>query len=173
MKFMMKPPVIKTPRLLLQPILEKDKNEMMEIVVKDEVKKTYMIPDFANLEEKEKFVNRLKELSGKLDRFVYAIYLNQHIIGFMNEVNKTEDSIEIGYFIDPKYWNQGYATEALKEAIKYLFRMGYLHVTASHFAINPASGRVMEKAGMRKTSERSFIDYRGQTHELVNYIIDK
>lgn len=169
----MKPPVIKTPRLLLQPILEKDKNEMMEIVVKDEVKKTYMIPDFLNLEEKEKFVNRLVELSGKLDRFVYAIYLNQHIIGFMNEVNKTDDSIEIGYFIDPKYWNQGYATEALKEAIKYLFRMGYLHVTASHFKENPASGRVMEKVGMHKVDEKGSIDYRGQTHELINYIIDK
>ena len=169
----MKPPVIKTERLLLQPILEKNKNEMMELAANQEIKKTYMLPDLVNLEEKEKFVNRLKELSGKLDRFVYAIYLNQHIIGFMNEVSRTDDSLEIGYFIDPKYWNQGYATEALKEAIKYIFKMRYKHVTASHFKENPASGRVMEKAGMRKVDEKGSIDYRGQTHELVNYIIDK
>lgn len=170
---MMKPPVIKTNRLLLQPILENDKARMMELVTNEEIKKTYMLPDLFNLEEKEKFVNRLKELSEKFDRFVYAIYLDQHIIGFINEVSKKEDTIEIGYFIDPKYWNQGYATEALKKAIKYLFRMGFLHITASHFANNPASGRVMEKVGMKKTNERGYIEYRGQTHELVHYIIDK
>lgn len=58
---------------------------------------------------------------------------------------------EIGYRIDPHYWNQGIATEAAKAIIRFGFDVQLLNkINGRFFAFNPASGRVMEKAGMER-----------------------
>lgn len=47
------------------------------------------------------------------------------------------------------YWNEGYATEAASRLIEHVFEdLSLNRVAARHFARNPASGRVMQKAGM-------------------------
>lgn len=56
---------------------------------------------------------------------------------------------EVGYWVGKEYWGQGYATEALRAVILYGFQRGVHRIWAEHFAHNPASGRVMQKAGMR------------------------
>jgi ribosomal-protein-alanine N-acetyltransferase len=57
---------------------------------------------------------------------------------------------EIGYWIGVPYWRNGYATEATRALIAYAFdELGLNRVYAYHFIGNPASGRVLEKAGMR------------------------
>jgi len=57
---------------------------------------------------------------------------------------------EIGYWIGVPYWGNGYATEATRALIAYAFEeLGLNRVYAYHFIGNPASGRVLEKAGMR------------------------
>ena len=56
-----------------------------------------------------------------------------------------------GYVFGSKFWGKGYATETLKIVIEYLIKECNFHlVEAKHHASNPASGRVMEKAGMKK-----------------------
>jgi len=61
---------------------------------------------------------------------------------------------EVGYWIGVPYWGQGFATEATRALIDYAFdRLGLNRVYAYHFTGNPASGRVMEKAGMRLEGE--------------------
>ncbi len=56
---------------------------------------------------------------------------------------------EIAYWLGVPYWNQGYMTEAASALVEYGFTKMSLHkITASHFARNPASGRVMQKLGM-------------------------
>lgn len=56
---------------------------------------------------------------------------------------------EIGYWIGKPYWNQGYATQAAQALIEYGFDHFDLNrIQARHMTKNPASGRVMEKAGM-------------------------
>src|SRR5438067_5283174 len=57
---------------------------------------------------------------------------------------------EIGYWIGAHAWNRGYATEAARAITGYAFAELTLHrVQARHFTRNPASGRVMQKLGMR------------------------
>ncbi len=64
--------------------------------------------------------------------------------------NDKELSCEVGYCIGREYWNQGLMTEALRAVIHYLFfDVGYHKVTARHDVMNVASGRVMQKCGMK------------------------
>ena len=57
---------------------------------------------------------------------------------------------ELGYWVGKPYWGCGYAPEAATPIIEYGFKQCQLQrIFAHHFADNPASGRVMEKAGMR------------------------
>ncbi|MBO2517414.1 MAG: N-acetyltransferase [Clostridiales bacterium] len=57
---------------------------------------------------------------------------------------------EIGYCLGRAYWGRGIMTEALKAVKEYLFDAGFLRVCACHDVCNPASGRVMEKAGLKE-----------------------
>lgn len=65
-------------------------------------------------------------------------------------INKPNRLAEIGYWIGKPYWNQGYATRAARTVIEYGFDHFKLNrIQARHMTVNPASGRVMEKAGMK------------------------
>jgi ribosomal-protein-alanine N-acetyltransferase len=56
---------------------------------------------------------------------------------------------EAGYCLGEPWWNHGYATEALRAVLDFgLNVVGYRAVIAKHAMENPASGRVMQKAGM-------------------------
>lgn len=57
---------------------------------------------------------------------------------------------EIGYVYKKSAWGNGYGTEALKAVIKYLFdEVDAETVYADYMLNNPASGKIMEKSGMK------------------------
>lgn len=58
---------------------------------------------------------------------------------------------ELGWVLDPEYAGRGYATEAVRELIRYSFEdLGVRRVVANCFYDNDASWRLMERAGMRR-----------------------
>lgn len=61
------------------------------------------------------------------------------------------NSVELGYWVARPHWGQGYATEAGGAVLQIARTLGYAHVVASHFADNPASGRVLQKLGFEPT----------------------
>ena len=57
---------------------------------------------------------------------------------------------ELGYWIGEPYWGRGYCSEAAIAVIEFAFaELGIELILAEHLRANPASGRVMQKAGMR------------------------
>jgi RimJ/RimL family protein N-acetyltransferase len=57
---------------------------------------------------------------------------------------------ELGYWIGREAWGRGYATEAAGALCGHAFAaLGVHRIQARHFVRNPASGRVMQKLGMR------------------------
>jgi RimJ/RimL family protein N-acetyltransferase len=71
---------------------------------------------------------------------------------------------EVGWFIDRDCWGQGLATEGAREALRFAFGPLRLpRVIARYNADNRASGRVMEKIGMRLWRERPHPEVSGQT----------
>ncbi len=58
---------------------------------------------------------------------------------------------ELGWVLDPAYTGSGYATEAVRELLRYCFEdLGVRRVTANCFLDNDASWRLMERVGMRR-----------------------
>lgn len=56
----------------------------------------------------------------------------------------------MGYNIAYDYWNNGYTTEAMKAIIDFVHnKLGINKICADHAVDNPASGRVMEKCGLK------------------------
>lgn len=80
---------------------------------------------------------------------------------------------EVGYWIARKAWGRGAATEALRAVIAFGFDVLGLHrVDAHHFVENPASGRVMQKAGMRSEGRRRGAVFRdGVPRDVEEYAI--
>jgi RimJ/RimL family protein N-acetyltransferase len=57
-------------------------------------------------------------------------------------------SAEIGYWLGEPFWNQGIATEAVRQMIEYCFYyFDIIRIYAEVFEINKASMRVLEKTG--------------------------
>ncbi len=167
----LKPAAIPTKRLLLQSVTEDSREAMFRIFADESVSRTYMMPVFDGPAAMEKLFRRFMTLSDDRERFVYGIYLGGQLIGFLNEVQKDEDAIELGYVIHPDWQNRGCMTEALAAAVEALFRMGYHTVRAGFFEGNDASRRVMEKCGMARTGQTEEIEYRGIKHKCICYEI--
>lgn len=71
----------------------------------------------------------------------------------------------LGYWIGRPYWRRGYATAAAAAVIALGFtRLELEEMHAVHLARNPASGRVMEKCGMREV-RRVIRAHRGGAQE--------
>ena len=164
-----KPTTIKAERLTLTSISECSINDMCDIFENKEVALTYMLPVFECKYDMEKLARRLIELSKDSARFVYGVYLDKKLIGFVNDVEIANSAIELGYVINPKFKNNGYATEALMASIKTLLDMGYNEVKTGAFIENLASFRVMEKAGMSKSDYTDQISYNGKMHTCAYY----
>lgn len=56
----------------------------------------------------------------------------------------------LGYFMRPDRWNLGYATEAARGALAFVFGANAWRVSASCLAENIGSRRVLENCGMRQ-----------------------
>ncbi|HEY4602451.1 MAG TPA: GNAT family N-acetyltransferase [Cerasibacillus sp.] len=78
---------------------------------------------------------------------------------------------ELAYWIGEEYWGNGYATEAAKAMLEFVFEeQDYHRVYARHFISNPGSGRIMEKCGM--TCEGTLKDHivkDGSFEDIVYY----
>ena len=155
--------------LKLRPFLPTDQTRILETVTSTKVNQTYMLPDFERIEDAIPLFERLSKLSHDSSRFVRCIDVDGQAIGFLNDVEIKDGSIELGYVIHPDFHNRGYMTGALKTAIDELFALNYERVICGAFEGNKASQRVMEKSGMTKIEFTEIIEYRGIQHLCVYY----
>jgi ribosomal-protein-alanine N-acetyltransferase len=83
--------------------------------------------------------------------FALTLRETQELVGAIGLViNRPHGRAELGYWVGIPFWNQGYATEAARELLRFGFEELELNrIFAQHVVRNPASGRVMQKAGMQ------------------------
>lgn len=164
--------ISQTERLQLKLMTQLDISEGVQILQNEVVNKTYMLPDLTP-EAAENLYDRLCSLSMQKDHFIRGIYLENKLIGFLNDTEITDSQIELGWVVHPDHHNRGYAAEAAKMAISELFARGFTEVVAGAFEDNPASIRVMEKCGMSRLEKTEEIDYRGAVHHCIFYSIKR
>lgn len=107
-------------------------------------------------------ITRAREQLGR--DHVFAIDLKgEGLIGLIGAHQGEGARHEIGYWLGRVFWGRGLASEALGAFIGKARNLGVLE--AGHFTDNPASGRVLVKAGFVYTGETAplFSLARGQT----------
>ena len=106
---------------------------------------------------------------------VYAVTMAEgRLVGAVSlALTPAHASAELGYWIAAGAWGRGYATEAAAALCGYAFDALSVHrIEARHFLHNPASGRVMEKLGMRHEGVlRGAMRKAGRFEDLALYAV--
>ena len=110
------------------------------------------------------------------ERLTLAITEKGHeLIGAISlAISRQHARGELGYWIGEPFWSRGYATEAAAAVMRFGFEVVALNrIQAHHFARNPASGRVMQKLGMRLegTHRQAFRKPRHGFEDVTQYAL--
>ena len=147
-------PSLETDRLLLRPFEMEDAPRTRELVNNREVVAfTNKIPHPYEEGMAEEWIATHQENYGKGHQVVFAI-VPKEIRELIGSISLTFDDVhsvaEIGYWIGVPYWGKGYATEAAVAVLRYGFEERDLNkIFARTIARNAASGRILEKIGMK------------------------
>jgi [ribosomal protein S5]-alanine N-acetyltransferase len=106
---------------------------------------------------------------------VFVIVRSGTLIGCTGYRAFARDHAELGYWIGKPYWGMGYATEAVQALVRYAFATdGFAYLTVGHFSDNPASARVIAKAGfVRHGKEVRDSAARGIKAYCLTYRLDR
>lgn len=86
----------------------------------------------------------------------------------------TDGIWEPGYCIGKAWWNKGLTTEALRAVVKFWFtQTNGQFLTCCHAVDNPASGRVMEKAGFVYHHDATYHKFDGTPVACKSYLLTK
>jgi RimJ/RimL family protein N-acetyltransferase len=149
------PPTLQTERLLLRPFSIADAPRVQLLAGEREVASTTLrIPHPYGDGLAESWIAMHPQLlaDGKALPLAIVLRASNELIGAIGlEIDADHERAELGYWIGKPYWGQGYCTEAARAIVPYAFQeLGLNRIVAHYFARNPASGRVMEKLGMRR-----------------------
>lgn len=169
--------VIKTQRLTLRPLRMSDARDFHDYGKDPEVARYVLWDPHTSLRQTRSILRGLM-LDSRIDNLhTKAIVINQDqsMVGTIGLVNQDTQNqcAEVGFSLARAQWGQGLMTEALRAYIRYLFEATTINrLEAVHDALNPASGSVMVKAGMRREGlHRGRIFYKGRYASVVLYAI--
>jgi len=153
---------VETSRFVLRPVVLSDASAMMDIL-EDEFENEKAACDWISFVHENTCI--------KKPFVVFAIESKQtgECIGRVYFHSKIElnGEVEIGYNIDKRYRNCGYATEAAKAVIWFAFEVaGQDVISAILKPENIASRRVIEKLGFVNGGKRSVMDDCGELFEF-------
>ena len=168
-------PELNTERLRLRPFLVTDAEAVSLLAGDEEVaRNTLNIPHPYDRRHAEEWIASHRDQFQRRESVTYAITdpVDDGLIGAVGLILDTvNDSAELGYWIGRDHWGQGFATEAARAVLEWAFDALDLHrIHASHFPRNPASGRVLEKLGMRHEGRlRQHVKKWGEYLDLERY----
>lgn len=146
---------VETERLKLRPLAAADATRLAALADDwDVARHTGSLPHPYRPADAEDFITRQAQAPDAERAF--AVEAGGELAGVMG----FQDCIdgpwpEIGYWLGRPYWGAGLATEAARAGLGWAKARGWRAVAAGHFVDNPASGRVLEKAGFLYTGRRA------------------
>lgn len=147
-------PIMETERLRLRPFTLADAEIVRALAGAPEVAATTLhiphpYPDGAAAE----WISTHESAAERGDSYTWAITRRPDgaLLGAISlSINKAHNWAEMGYWLGLPFWNQGYTSEAARRVVVFGFtELGLHRIIAACLPRNPASARVMEKAGLR------------------------
>ena len=148
-------PVLETDRLILRPVLNRDAKDIFAYASDPEVARYVLWEPHRTVADTRSYIRYMRALYRRGFPASWAVTLRETgrvigTVGFM-WYSEASCSAEVGYSFSRAFWNRGIATEALSAVIRSVFAsLPVNRLEAQHDLRKPASGRVMEKCGMRK-----------------------
>ncbi|MDO4357636.1 MAG: GNAT family N-acetyltransferase [Clostridia bacterium] len=170
-------PEIETDRLLLRRLCIRDAQAMYEYTCHEAVARHVLWEAHRSISDTRNYIRYMMRKYRLGDPASWGIEYKPTgaIIGTIGYMwhNPDHASVEVGYSLNDAYWNLGIMTEALSAVIRYSFtKMHINRIEAQHETSNPASGRVMQKCGMRHEGTlRSRLRNKGNYVDVELYAI--
>lgn len=164
---------IRSERLFLRPGWPEDWQELQPLIADDKVVRNLASAPWPyTREDARRFLDLPQEK--RLPRLLVTVPGTDGapMIGCIG-LDRPGGDVELGYWIARGYWGRGYASEAARTIVDVARALGHDRIVASHFLDNPASGRVLENAGFRRTG-RIFERYskaRGMAYPAREYAL--
>ena len=134
---------IKTERLLLRRIMPDDAEMVYKWMSDPEVLKYEDWKPHKNAEFTRGYISFITDGYKSSETYRWGIQLGEELIGDILGGGT------LAYYLRKDCWSNGYATEAVKAVINYMFsKVGLEKIDARHSVNNIASGKVLKKAGM-------------------------
>lgn len=151
----MSAPILTTERLTLRPFRMQDAPVVEQLAGDRAIADTTLnVPHPYTREMAEEWI---RGHADEIDRGVAIILAMEtradgELVGSiaLKGIDSAHRAAELGYWVGTPYWGRGFATEAARALIRYGFdALSLNRIYAHHMTRNPASGRVLEKIGMR------------------------
>ena len=160
---------IATPRLVLRAFRHDDKDTFYSLIQDPQIYRTMPEDHMYNREEVGEIVDYFIHCYGvnrvnNVPKFSLAIVLREcgEMIGDVGigHYSKDPQRTEIFYFLNSRYWNRGFASEAARAFLNYVRRNWIVEkLIGTVVPGNEASARILEKNGFRRI-EHSYDDER-------------
>ncbi len=144
-----------TPRLYLRRFVLKDAEDMFRNWASSpEVTRFLTWHPHASVEESREILRQWVDDYARNETYRWAMVFKEtnQAIGSIDVVAARDVFLtaEVGYCMGQAYWRRGLMSEALRAVIDYLCKeIGYHRIEAMYDASNIASGKVMQKCGMK------------------------
>ena len=145
-------PVLETERLMLRAPRHEDVKAIARLANDRRIaENTARIAHPYRIDDAERLIAAVNRQDGEV---TFVITLDDTLIGAcgIDPRQGGQGGPEIGYWLGVPYWNQGYATEAVRAVIDHAFGdLRYEALQAGARVSNPASRRVLEKCAFQWT----------------------
>lgn len=164
-----------TARLSIRPLIQSDKQDLLEIYSDPEVVKHWNMHPVNEMSDVETLVTEANDgmASGKSLTMAVVELSTGKLIGLLLMFNLFESSkrCEIGYALNQRYWGKGYMTEALTEFVHILFQqLGLRRLEADVDPENAGSvGTLLNVGFKREGLLRSRWEFGGQVKDSEIY----
>ena len=153
---------LETERLIIRDYEESDRDDYFRL--KSDPETMYYLQDInvSTRRELDEEFDQVLQDTKKKDRTFYFFHIelkDSHeqvgSAGYTVEAGTPAGKIvHAGYFTYPKFWNNGYVTEAFRKVLEFAFLEDNVYrVTTGCLAENAGSERVMQKCGLIKEAE--------------------
>lgn len=166
-----------TDRLRLRPFVMADAPQVQQLVSDRAIADTTLnIPHPYPEDGATEWIAHHQEKVASGEAFVWAITAAESgtLLGSISLHCRSKHSrAELGYWIGVPFWGSGYCTEAARVVVRFGFdEINLNRIFAHHMTRNPASGRVLQKLGMKHEGTlRQHIRKWHQYEDLAIYAI--